>query len=138
MSEETIIVVAAEDACGFDGEVSRHLGRCPFFVLAEADETTVTISHVVPNPYFGRHKPCVIPEFIHNLRANAIIAGGMGPRAIDMFHSFGIDVATGATGTVGAVLKAYLRGEHRGVVACAHDHPDSCGGDGKGTGGGHG
>jgi predicted Fe-Mo cluster-binding NifX family protein len=56
-----------------------------------------------------------------------IIAGGMGPRAIEMFHGFGIDVATGATGTVSTVLGAYLRGEHRGVVPCAHDHPESCG-----------
>ena len=40
MSEETLIVIAAEDACGFDGEVSAHFGRCPFFLLAEADGTT--------------------------------------------------------------------------------------------------
>jgi hypothetical protein len=43
-----------------------------------------------------------------------------------MFHGFGIDVATGATGAVEEVLAAYLRGEHRGVVPCAHDHPNSC------------
>jgi predicted Fe-Mo cluster-binding NifX family protein len=131
MSEERLIAVAAEDPRGLEGEVSAHFGRCPFFVLAEADSNTVTISHVVPNPYFGRHKPGAIPEFIHNLRANAIIAGGMGPHAIDIFHSFGIDVATGGTGTVDAVLKAYLRGDRRGVVACAHDHRDGCGGDGR-------
>ena len=31
----------------------------------------------------------------------------MGPKAIDMFHGFGIDVATGATGAVEEVLGAY-------------------------------
>ena len=40
MSEERVIVVAAEDAFGFDGEVSAHFGRCPFFLLAEANGTT--------------------------------------------------------------------------------------------------
>ena len=138
MSEERVIVVAAEDACGFDGEVSAHFGRCPFFLLAEANGTTATVSEVVPNPYHGAHQPGAVPRFIRGLGADVIIAGGMGPRAIEMFHGFGIDVATGATGTVTTVLGTYLRGEHRGVVPCAHDHPDSCGGHGHGMKGHHG
>jgi len=138
MSEERVIVVAAEDACGFDGEVSAHFGRCPFFLLAEANGTTATVSEVVPNPYVGAHQPGAVPRFIRGLGADVIIAGGMGPRAIEMFHGFGIDVATGATGTVTTVLGTYLRGEHRGVVPCAHDHPDSCGRHGHGMEGHHG
>ena len=138
MSEERLIVVAAEDACGFDGEVSGHFGRCPFFLLAEADGTTATVSEVVPNPYSGAHQPGAVPRFIRDMGGEVIIAGGMGPRAIEMFHGFGIDVATGITGTVATVLGAYLRGEHRGVVPCAHDHPDSCGGHGQGMESRHG
>ncbi len=138
MSEERLIVVAAEDACGFDGEVSGHFGRCPFFLLAEANGTTATVSEVVPNPHFGAHQPGAVPRFIRDIGAEVIIAGGMGPRAIEMFHGFGIDVATGVTGTVATVLGAYLRGEHRGVVSCAHDHPDSCGGHGQEMEGRHG
>ena len=83
------------------------------------------------NPHFNAHKPGVLPEFVRDLGANVIIAGGMGPRAIDMFHGYGIDVATGTVGAVAAVVEAYLRGEHRGVVPCAHDHPDSCGEHGQ-------
>jgi len=138
MSEERVIVVAAEDACGFDGEVSAHFGRCPFFLLAEANGTTATVSEVVPNPYRVAHQPGAVPRFIRDMGADVIIAGGMGPKAIEMFHGFGIDVATGATGAVTTVLGAYLRGEHRGVVPCAHDHPDSCGGHGHGMEGRHG
>jgi predicted Fe-Mo cluster-binding NifX family protein len=126
MSEERIIVVAAEDACGFDGEVSAHFGRCPFFLLAEANGTRATVSEVVPNPYRDSHRPGAVPRFIRDMGADVIIAGGMGPRAIEMFHDFGIDVATGATGAVTTVLGAYLRGEHQGVARCAHDHPSSC------------
>ena len=125
MSEERVIVVAAEDACGFDGEVSAHFGRCPFFLLAEANGTTATVSEVVPNPYRVAHQPGAVPRFIRDMGADVIIAGGMGPRAIDMFHGFGIDVVTGAVTTV---LGAHLRGEDRGVVPCAHDHQNSCGG----------
>jgi len=126
MSGDRLIVVATEDACGFDGEVSTHFGRCPFFLLAEADGRTATVSEVVPNPYRGAHQPGAVPRFIRDMGADVIIAGGMGPKAIEMFHGFGIDVATGATGTVTRVLGAYLRGEHKGEAPCAHDHPSSC------------
>jgi predicted Fe-Mo cluster-binding NifX family protein len=74
-----------------------------------------------------------MPGFIHGLGADVILAGGMGPRAVDMFHAYGIEVATGAVGNVRKVLEAYLRGEVRGIVPCAHDHEDSCGGHGQGA-----
>jgi predicted Fe-Mo cluster-binding NifX family protein len=126
MSEETLIAIAAEDDRGLDAQVGAHFGRCPYYVLVEANGGTVAGSRVVANPYFDLHRPGVMPRFIRDLGANVIIAGGMGPRAIEMFHGFGIDVATGTTGAVEDVLGAYLRGEHRGVVPCAHDHPNSC------------
>ena len=127
MPKERLIAVAAEDDLGLDGEVSAHFGRCPFYLLAEVKDDTITGSRVVANPHFGAHQRGVVPRFIDDLGANAIIAGGMGPRAIDLFRGFGIDVATGVIGSVRGVLEAYLRGEHREVVACAHDHPNSCG-----------
>jgi predicted Fe-Mo cluster-binding NifX family protein len=134
MSEDRLIAVAAEDTRGFEGQVSAHFGRCPFYVLAEVDGTMATVSRVVPNPHSGAHKPGVMPQFIHDLGADVIIAGGMGPRAIDMFRGFDIAVATGAAGTVEEVLGAYLRGEHRGEAPCAGPHRSGCGGHGPQTG----
>jgi len=131
MPEQQLVAIAAEDDRGLVGQVSGHFGRCPFFVLVTAQGENVTTSDVVTNPHFAAHVPGVVPQFIHGLGANVIIAGGMGPRAIDMFHGFGIDVATGSTGEVETVLRAYLSGEHRGVMPCPHDHPDSCGGHGQ-------
>jgi predicted Fe-Mo cluster-binding NifX family protein len=69
-----------------------------------------------------------MPRFIQGLGVDTILAGGMGPRAIDMFSRFGIDVATGLTGTVRDVVESYLRGEVSGTVPCRHDHADGCGG----------
>jgi predicted Fe-Mo cluster-binding NifX family protein len=133
MSKEVTIAIAVEDDRGLDGQVGAHFGRCPYYTLVEASGEKVVGSRVIANPYLDVHRPGVMPRFIRDLGAQVIIAGGMGPRAIDLFHGFGIDVATGATGTVAAVLGAHLRGEHRGVVPCAHDHPDSCGGHGHPT-----
>jgi predicted Fe-Mo cluster-binding NifX family protein len=53
----------------------------------------------------------------------------MGPKAIDMFTGFGIEVATGVGGKVEKVLNAYLEGRVNGTTPCEHDHGDSCGGN---------
>ena len=127
MSDQRLIAIAAEDTRGFEGQVSAHFGRCPFYVLAEVDGTMATVSRVVPNPHSRAHRPGATPQFIHELGADVIIAGGMGPRAIDMFRGFGIDVATGSVGTVEEVLGSYLRGQHLGGTPCAGPHRYGCG-----------
>lgn len=125
--QDKVIVIAAEDLRGLDGEVSAHFGRCPAYVVVRMRDGVAAETEVVANPSFQAHRPGAAPQFVHGLGANVILAGGMGPRAVDMFHRVGIEVATGAVGRVGAVLDAYLRGEVRGIVPCAHDHPQSCG-----------
>jgi len=122
------IAIAAQDDRGLEGEVSQHFGRCPFYVLAKVDGSTVLDSEVRTNLHYGNHQPGMMPAFIKDMGADVILAGGMGPRAIALFSQMGIEVATGAVGRVGAVLEAYLDGRIRGIVPCAHDHEDSCGG----------
>jgi len=133
MTDETLIAIAAEDDRGLDGEVSGHFGRCPYYAMVAVRDEVVRSVTVLANPFFGAHQPGALPPFLHRQGASVIVAGGMGPRAVTMFQGFGIEVATGAIGNVGKVLEAYLRGEIRGVVPCAHDHPDSCGDHGRGT-----
>ena len=122
------IAIAAEDDKGLAGEVSHHFGRCPYYVMIEVNGKTVLSTKVTANPYYGNHQPGMMPKFIHDIGGNVILSGGMGPRAVQMFQSFGIEVATGAVGNVGRVLDAYLDGKIQGIVPCSHDHPDSCGG----------
>ena len=121
------IAIAAEDQRGLDGEVSQHFGRCQAYVLATVEDGRLLSSEVRLNPHFDNHQPGQMPVFIRDLGADVILAGGMGPRAVQMFNSYGIEVATGAVGNVGRVLDAYLAGQVSGIVPCAHDHPQSCG-----------
>ena len=48
---------------------------------------------LVPPP----HEPGVLPDWLHHLGADVIIAGGMGQRAISLFRENGIKVITGAS-----------------------------------------
>jgi ATP-binding protein involved in chromosome partitioning len=122
------IAIAVEDDKGLEGQVSMHFGRCPFYLMAEVQDGKLVSSRMEKNIHFGNHKPGQMPKYINDLGANVILAGGMGPMAIDLFNSFGIEVATGAVGNAGKVLDAYLRGNFQGTVACDHDHAEGCGG----------
>jgi predicted Fe-Mo cluster-binding NifX family protein len=119
------IAISAENQNGLDSPVSPHFGRCPCFILADVEGQEVKTVTVVDNPYYGNHAPGQVPGFIHSQGANVMLAGGMGRRAVSFFQQYGIEAATGASGTVRQALQGYLGGELRGVEPCAesqHHH----------------
>lgn len=122
-----LIAVASEDHQGLQGRVGSHFGRCPHYTLVEVEGERIVGHRVANNPNMKQHRPGAMPQFIRSLGADVILAGGMGPRAVDMFQRFGIEVVTGASGEVSEVVRAYLSGEMTGIVPCKHDHADSCG-----------
>jgi len=116
------IAMASEDDLGLKGYLSAHFGRCPFYTVVEVQDGEVKGVEVVKNPYYMAHAPGVVPEFIRSLGVDVIIAGGMGPRAIDMFARFGIEaVTTGTSAPLEEVLRGYLEGRIRGVESCGHE-----------------
>ena len=118
------IALACEDNQGLGGQISQHFGRCPYYLIVEVEGLEIVKTETVNNPYYNSHSPGMVPQFINEQGVNVMIAGGMGPRAIDMFTSLGIEAVSGAVGNVGNILQAYLRGEITGVEACQHDHPE--------------
>jgi predicted Fe-Mo cluster-binding NifX family protein len=128
MNNRTIIAVAASDPRGLQSQVSAHFGRCPYYVRVEVSGGIVEQVSVVPTADAGAHVPGAMPRFVQAMHADIVMAGGMGPKAISLFRGMGIHVATGADGSVEDALERWITGEFSGIVPCAHDHPDSCGG----------
>jgi predicted Fe-Mo cluster-binding NifX family protein len=116
------IAIATDNNNGLDSLVSPHFGRCPCYILVDVEGQEVKAVTVVDNPYYGNHAPGQVPVFIHSQGANVMLAGGMGRRAADFFQQYGIEVATGASGTVRQALQSYLVGELRGVEPCTGSH----------------
>ena len=124
------IAVSAEDDSGLQSEVSPHFGRCPYYVLVDVEGDGVPQVTTIVNPFYGNHQPGQIPAFIHGQGVNVMVSGGMGARATAFFNEYGIEVATGATGTVQEAVKRYLSGELSGEACCSgepeqHSHPHS-------------
>jgi predicted Fe-Mo cluster-binding NifX family protein len=122
------IAISSEDDRGLHSVVSPHFGRCPYFILVDVEGRDVQAVSAVQNPFYGHHQPGQVPTFIHEQKANVMLAGGMGGRAIQFFQQLGIEAATGAFGTVQMSLERYLGGELVGAEACAtsdsHHHDD--------------
>ena len=103
------------------GEICMHFGHCEQFTLVKIDpqaKTVLDVSHVTPPP----HAPGVLPPWLAQQGADAIIAGGMGQRAQQLFAGCGVEVIVGVTGgTPEQIAQAYLDGTlETGQNVCDH------------------
>lgn len=91
-----------------DGKLCTHFGHCAQFALVEVDidrKKILSTSYITPPP----HKPGLLPRWLQEKGTNAIIAGGMGQRAKDLFSQSGIKVVVGVTGgTPDEIASSYL------------------------------
>ena len=93
-----------------NGSLCLHFGHCSQFVIHEVDPSTrktLRKEFLTPPP----HEPGVLPRWLHELGVNAVIAGGMGQRAQQLFAQNGIQVIVGApAGNPDELVAAYLAG----------------------------
>lgn len=101
-----------------DGHVSLHFGHAPVFRVFETDGNKILGHQDHPNP---GHAPGVIPRWLSGLAVDVIIAGGMGPRAEELFREAGVRPVIGARGEAEEVARAFLDGTLRcGDSSCGH------------------
>lgn len=122
------IAVSSMDNSGWEGAVSPHFGRCPYFTLIDVEDGVVEQIEVVANPHFANHQPGQVPQFVHAQGADMIIAGGMGRRAIAMFDQLGIQAYTGPHPVIHEAVEAALGGQIDGAAPCAGHSESGCDG----------
>lgn len=107
------IAVATEN-----GNVCPHFGHAPTFRIFETDDKKITGHQDHPNP---GHVPGALPKWLSEMKVDVIIAGGMGPRAEELFVAAGIKPVIGAQGPAEAAAVAFLEGSLEcGESACGH------------------
>jgi predicted Fe-Mo cluster-binding NifX family protein len=104
-----------------DGKLTLHFGHCSAFALIDADpaEKKILRREDVEAP---PHQPGLFPPWLAERGVNVILAGGMGPRAQDLFRQHGIQVVAGVPEELPEKLVLdYLQGTLRtGENACDH------------------
>ena len=112
------VAISCEDDNGLNSVVAQHFGRCPFYTIVDIEDGSIEGVRVIANPFYAHHLPGRIPGFIRDQGVEVMIAGGMGRRAIELFEQYGIEVITGALGTVRDVLNDFLEGRLSGAEPC--------------------
>jgi len=119
------------------GKFSQHFGGAETFAFYTVDAASRSVAErqLDAPPEHGRG---IYPMWLRKKGATIVLAGGMGPRAIDIFAQHGIEVVLGVQGDdPDAVVKGFLDGtlEATGEVCydhgfhdCGHDHGSHGGG----------
>ena len=122
------IAISVEDNKDLDSTVAHHFGRCPFFALVDVEGTEIQAVKVIENPFYAAHQPGEVPGFISEQKADVMLSGGMGGRAIQFFQELKIKAATGAAGTLRSALENYFDEKLSEAAPCAesveHGHGD--------------
>ncbi len=95
-----------------DGDqVAAHFGRCEYYQVAEVENGQVIDSYRLENP---GHEPGRLPTLCKEEGAGCIVAGGMGPRAQDLFTQMGISTTVGVSGSLDQVISQIAAGTLQG------------------------
>ena len=114
---------AVDEDKGMESSISGHFGRCPYYIIVDVEGREVKEVSVLSNPFYPNNAPPgKLPALLNEQGVEVMVAGGMGPRAVEAFRELGIEVFTGACCTVKEALEAYLKGELKGGEPCeGHD-----------------
>jgi predicted Fe-Mo cluster-binding NifX family protein len=102
-------------AIATDGDfVSQHFGRCQSYTIVDIEDGKILKTELIDNPGLEGHEPGVIPRFLHQKGVSYIVAGGMGPRAVEFFNQFGIQTVIGVSGNIKHTIEKFIKGELQG------------------------
>lgn len=113
------IAIACENS-----RVSEHFGHCSTYSLYSVENGVIFRREELQSP---GHQPGALPPFLASHDVTHVIAGGMGPRAVDLFQQHGIQVVLGISGPVDLVAQDFIAGRIiPGVSSCHHTDGHSC------------
>ena len=120
-ADEQVRKIQMKVAIAQDGnEVSGHFGHCREYAVFTIENKTIVGRETITNP---GHEPGRLPALLADHKITHVIAGGMGPKAIDLFCSHNIEVYLGISGPVDSVIQNFIDGNIvPGQSSCHHTH----------------
>ena len=99
------------DENGLESEISKHFGKTLYFTIIEFEDDEIKDIKVIES--ISRHKggTKTPSEIIIDSKADMLICGGLGSKAVSMLQNKGITVFSGATGKVKDVINEWKQGK---------------------------
>ena len=118
---KTRIVVPVANESGLKAQLSDHFGRAPYFAVVDLDESGHILNQrIIANVsehFGGVGRP---PDRILQLKLDALITYGMGPRALSIFQNAKVAVLKTNAGTLRDVIAAYNNDELEELTEGCH------------------
>ena len=105
--------------------VSAHFGHCASYAIYNVEGSEIVREEDLQSP---GHEPGRLPAFLSEHNVDFVIAGGMGPRAVELFCSYGIEVILGVSGSIDAVVSEFAKGNLASGESMCHHGTDECDG----------
>ncbi len=102
-----------------DGDfVSEHFGHCKEYALYSVEDSQITDMEILISP---GHEPGKLPVLLAENNVTHVLAGGMGPRAVDLFCANNIQVYLGVSGRIQTAIQDFIAGKiSQGQSSCTH------------------
>jgi predicted Fe-Mo cluster-binding NifX family protein len=121
MVKSRIIIPTAEDK-GLSSELAEHFGRAPYFTVIDLDaEGEVLSVKAVVNSGEDVGGTRLTHDNILELKPNAIIVCGMGPRGIMSFQNAGVAVFKANADNLEEIITAYKENSLDGLAEGCHE-----------------
>jgi predicted Fe-Mo cluster-binding NifX family protein len=119
---ETRIVVPTEEDNSLDSKLAEHFGRAPYFTVIDLNEKN-EISNVKTIQNVGEHVggSGYAHDLVLELKPNAIIVHGMGPRGLIGFQNVRVAVLKANANTVREVVSSYKEDELEELTEGCHE-----------------
>jgi len=105
-------ICVTSEGGSLDSKVDPRFGRCQYFIIADTDTLEF---EAVGNPNIESMGGAGIQsaQLVASKKIKAVVTGNVGPNAFQTLQAAGIEVFTGAAGTVKEAIEKYKKGEFK-------------------------
>ncbi len=107
-------ICVTSEGSSLDSKVDPRFGRCQHFIITDSDTLEF---EVVENPNIESMGGAGIQsaQLVASKKVKAVVTGNVGPNAFQTLQAAGIEIFTGASGTVKEAIEKYKKGEFKAV-----------------------
>ncbi len=101
------VSIPVMECTGMSAPVGQHFGRVPAFAVIDVESGEIEFIRNTSEHLGGIGLP---PELLAKEGVNVVLCSALGPKAVDLCASLGMQVFVGARGTVSESLEAWKQG----------------------------
>ncbi len=104
-------ICVSATADNLEAQLDPRFGRCPYLIVVDSETMQF---EAIPNMAAGATGGAGIQaaQTIANKGVKVVITGNVGPNAFGALSAAGIEIVTGASGTVKDVVEKFKKGEY--------------------------